>query len=95
MTGDRYYPDNILSPFPVTAPAYVPDPLQPVVTHARNAYGLTVQETMALDAGTPIFQQLIHEAVMRQVKHEEDQLRAWLAAIIDNPAGRKIIEEML
>lgn len=73
----------------------IPEPLVPVLQAGVAEFGLTVQETAALDAGTPIFQTLVQEAVQRQIQHEEDQLRAWLAAIINNPAGRRIIEEML
>jgi len=80
----------------ITSPSVsVPEPLALVVPLANADYGLTPEETMRLGAGTPIFQKLLEEVVQHQIKHEEDQLRAWLAAIINDPAGRKIIEEML
>lgn len=75
------------SPFPASAP----EPIAPAIRHGIEA-GATRAE---LAADTPIFQTLIREAVQQQVRYEEDQLREWLRALIENPAGRKIIEDML
>lgn len=68
-----------------TAPAFAP----------TLEYGLTAREAADLIPDGLIFQQLIREVADRQIRHEEEQLREWLRALIDNPAGRKLIEELL
>lgn len=76
---------------PLNLPLTAPEPVMPAIRNGIEA-GATRAE---LAADTPIFQTLIREVVQQQVKYEEDQLREWLRALIENPAGRKIIEEML
>ena len=68
------------------------DPTNP--EHKRIAHGIEVGD------GIPEMRSIQNarnalKSVGFQIQHEEDQLRAWLAAIINNPAGRRIIEEML
>lgn len=75
-------------------PITVPEPIAPLVPAAME-YGLTAREAADLIPDTPIFQSLIRDVAARQIEHEEQQLREWLRALIENPAGRKLIEEML
>lgn len=71
-----------------------PEPLGAVLRQGLE-WGIPVHDTAALDAASPIFQELVNEAVARQIAHEEAQIKAWLAAVIAHPAGRTLIEEML
>lgn len=75
---------------PVTAP----EPLGAVLREGLE-WGIPVHDTAALSAESPIFRELVNEAVKKQIAHEEEQIKAWLAAVIAHPAGRKLIEEML
>jgi hypothetical protein len=71
-----------------------PEPLGAVLREGLS-YGYAVHETAAMDATSPIFRELVNEAVAKQIAHEEAQIKAWLAAVIAHPAGRTLIEEML
>jgi hypothetical protein len=71
-----------------------PEPLVAVLREGLD-WGYAINETRGMDASSPIFRELVNEAVAKQIAHEEDQIRAWLRALIADPAGRKIIEELL
>lgn len=87
--------DSIHIPlYPDTTHVTVPEPLGAVLREGLDC-GYAINETRGMDAGSPIFRELVNEAVRKQITHEEAQIKAWLAAVIADPAGRKIIEEML
>lgn len=77
-----------------TSTVTVPEPLGAVLREGLD-WGYAVHDTRSMPAESPIFRELVNEAVRKQIAHEEDQIKAWIAALIAVPAGRKLIEEML
>lgn len=79
-----------IDPTRITAPA----PIGAVLREGLD-WGIPVDAIAGMDAQSPVFRSLVNAAVRKQIDHEEAQIRVWLAAVIADPAGRKIIEEML